>query len=242
MEAGDRRVTSRDFVYLASATGGSIEVVPQAGGSTVRVAFAVLLSFCSAALAQPLPVVPVAPEPHDPRAAPYIRDLKLTATTTAKTVKPFEILPVTLTLENISKTNSYFVVKASDGSECGWREPYVHFTAEQLWQGKWEAIPRQGIGRCGLYANEWWKDVVELKPGEKLVVAKGSYPAFRMPTDGKLRLRGYYEYRGGMNKSFQQPVENRGRMGDAPKFTLVSNTVELDVGRPTDARPRNDQR
>src|SRR5262249_54894349 len=152
---------------------------------------------------------------------------------TAKTVKQFEMLPITLTLENTSKTKSYFVVKAGDGSEVGWREPFVHFTAEQMTLGKWEAAAQHGIGRCGLYGNEWWKDVVELKPGAKLVVANSWNATFRMPPAGtELRITGYYEYRGGMNKSFQQPVEKRGLMGDAPKFTLVSNVVELEVARP----------
>lgn len=194
----------------------------------MRVAFALLAGLGSAALAQPLPVAPAPREAPD-RAAAYRRDLRLTAAAGATAVKADARPPVTLTLENTSKTESYFVVKTGDGSECGWREPHVHFTAERLWQGKWEGLPAQGIGRCGLYANEWWKDVVELKPGGKLVVAEVAIPSFRMPPDGKLRLTGHYEYRGGMNKAARQPVESRGLMGNAPAFALESNTVEFDV-------------
>ena len=205
----------------------------------MRVACAVLLGLGSVALAQP----PVAPEPRPApdRAAAYVRDLKLTATAGARTVKADELPRVTLTLENTSKTESYFVVKAGDGSEAGWREPYVYFTAEQQWRGKWEAIPSHGVGRCGLYSNEWWKDVVELKPGAKLVVAEMAYPTFRMPIDGKLRLTGHYAYRGGMNKSFQQPPERRGLMGATSAFSITSNAVEFDVVRPNDGRPRSEQ-
>jgi hypothetical protein len=179
----------------------------------------------------------VAPPPHEkPDPA---RDLKLVATVGAKQVHAGTTPEITLTLVNTSKTITYPVVKPGDGSECGWREPFVHFTAEQLSvQGKWEALKPVGGGRCGLYDFEWQKSVIDLKPGEKLVVSSDwiPEPSFGLQQPGKVRLQGHYEYSGGRKKSGPAPAGDRGRMGGTPAFSLATEAMEFEVIRPLDLR------
>jgi hypothetical protein len=197
-----------------------------------------LLAFLAAPASDPQakPQPEVAPPPHDkPDPA---RDLKLVAAFDAKQVEAGTTPYITLTLVNTSKTVTYPVVKPGDGSECGWREPFVHFTAEQLSvQGKWEPLQKYGGGRCGLFDWHWQKDVVELKPGEKLVVTNEWIPAtnFNFQQPGKVRIRGHYDYRAGARER-AEPDKDLGRMGETPAFALATEPVEFDVVRPLDLR------
>src|SRR4051794_23181515 len=83
------------------------------------------------------PAVPAVVD--DPLAPNITRDLKLVAQLRSKrTVDDGTDPYIELTLVNISKTFNYPVVKPGDGSEAGWRDPHVFFTAEQrLPNGTW---------------------------------------------------------------------------------------------------------
>jgi hypothetical protein len=215
----------------------------------VRAAIPALLVGCVALLVSPAavpqaqpakPQFEVAPPPHDkPDPA---RDLKLVTSFDAKRVEAGAVPYITLTLVNTSKNVTYPVVKPGDGSEAGWREPFVHFTAEQLnVQGEWTPLQTFGRGRCGLFDWKWQKDVIDLKPGEKLVVTNEWIPAadFRLQQPGKVRVRGHYEYRAGVGKGGRvQPGEDLGRMARMPAFAIQSEPVEFDVIRPLDLRVR----
>jgi len=202
----------------------------------VRAAIPAVLTGLVLALLAPAAGPEVAPPPHD--GPDHARDLKLVAAFEGKTVPAGTSPHVALTLVNTSKANTYLVVKPGDGSECGWREPHVYFTAEQLSaQRKWEPLQRYGLSRCGLYDFDWPKDVVELKPGEKLAVTNNwiPNPDFRLQFSGKVRVTGHYDYQAGKGKSgVVRAVENRGRMYDTPAFAIASNPVEFEVVRPRD--------
>jgi hypothetical protein len=185
--------------------------------------------------AQPAkPQLEVAPAPHEkPDPA---RDLKLVATFDTKQVQAGAVPYISLTLVNTSKNVTHPVVKPGDGSETGAREPYVHFTAEHLnVQGEWKPLQQFGGGRCGLFDWQWQKDVIDLKPGEKLAVTNNWIPAadFRLQHPGKVRVRGHYEYRAGRGKE-----PDLGRMARTPAFALASEPVEFEVVRPLDLRVR----
>jgi len=213
----------------------------------VRAAIPALLVGVAALLVAPASVprarpakarVEVAPAPREkPDPA---RDLKLVATFDAKHVEAGATPFVSLSLINTSKTVTHRVVKPGDGSEIGAREPFVHFTAEQLTvQGEWKRLPHFGGGRCGLFDWQWQKDVIELKPGERLAVTNEWIPVpdFRLQQPGRVRIHGHYEYRAGRRAGV--PAEDDlGRMGETPAFALVSEPVEFDVVRPLDLRVR----
>ena len=70
----------------------------------------------------------------------------------AKTIGPGEYIGLDISLVNKSKETTYPIVKPGDGSEVGWREPNVYFSAEtQKADGKWENVSYGGtyIGRDG---------------------------------------------------------------------------------------------
>jgi hypothetical protein len=190
---------------------------------------------------QPLPgELPVAPPPHDP--PDLARDLKLVASFDGKPVPAGTAPQIGLELVNTSKANTYLVVRPGDGSEIGVREPHVHFTAESRnVQGKWEPLPGFTHRECGLFDWDWPKDVVELKPGEKLLVANKWIPTtdFHLQQPGRVRVVGPYEYRAGRNKDGKPlGTENRGRMEGVPAFAVHSEPIEFDVIRPLDLKVR----
>ena len=126
------------------------------------------------------------------------------------------------------------IVKPGDGSEVGWREPYVFWTAETRGaDGTWTALSPRGYGRCGHYAAFWEKDVVELKPGERFVIQghlRQAQRTFDFNGKGRVRLVAHYQYRG----SRERGVEGRGPLEDGPMkgikpFHVKSAAVEFEV-------------
>src|SRR5688572_8014740 len=91
------------------------------------------------------------------------------------------------------------IVKPGDGSEVGWREPYVFWTAEARGaDGTWTSIQPSRYGRCGNYAASWEKDVVELNPGERFVLQahlRQAQRTFDLRGKGRVRLVAHYQYR-----------------------------------------------
>jgi hypothetical protein len=146
-----------------------------------------------------------------------------------------------LKLVNRSKTRTHKVVKPGDGSEVGWRDPWVHVTAEQRTvEGRWVAMEPLDPGRCRFFDWDWTKDVVELKPGEELLLEDWFDPGhFEFQWPGKVRLVGHYEYRAtGGKHGKPRPDAERGPMAGVPLFCLTSEPAEFEVVRPLDVRAR----
>jgi hypothetical protein len=105
------------------------------------------------------------------------------------------------------------VVKPNDGSESGWREPEIFFEREV--DGKW--VRGSKPGRCGMFAQDWKKDIVELKPGEALPL-DGYLPrrCFDLrPTDATAPILYRRRCGAGRRSPTPGPMERR-------RFTLVS--------------------
>ena len=153
--------------------------------------------------------------------ARILMDLRLEVKLVTKTkVKRGEAIRFKVTLRNVSKKHMRKIVKPGDGSESGWREPHIFFSA----QFGGVKITPNGIGRCGLFDEDWRKDVVDLKPGESIKINDWLAPAhalFRFEKDGKYKLSVHYRYTGGN--------DDPGRMGKIPAFEVVAEPVEIDV-------------
>lgn len=197
------------------------------------VLIAVLLA-CVTSLAQP--------KTNPPLKEDIESDLKLVAIPpNERTIEAGTQTHIGLKLVNTSKTRTHKVVKPGDGSEVGWRDPWVHVTGEQRTvEGKWVAMKPLFYGRCGLFDHDWPKDVIDLKPGEELAL-KGWYDPreFEFQWPGKVRLIGHYEYRavGGKNGK-PRPDAERGAMAGVPLFALATEPVEFEVVRSYDVRAR----
>lgn len=189
-------------------------------------------------------VSPAADPPADALTKELIEaDLKLVAKPAgdARVIEAGGQPHIEFALVNTSKTRTHKVVKPGDGSECGWRDPWVHLSAEQRGvDGKWAALDPRGYGRCGLYDSDWLKDVVELKPGAELSLKGWSAPPlFDFQYPGKVRVTGHYEYRAVGGKGGKaRPDAERGAMAGVPLFAVRSEPVEFEVVRPLDVRVR----
>ena len=131
--------------------------------------------------------------------------------------KAGEPVRLRIELENRSAV-PYKVVLPNDGSESGWREPHVFFSAKL--DGR-ELKPKP-ILRCGMFAEDWKRDIVDLKPGEKIRIDDRYMPvdiSIDLTKPGKLELRAHYAYKGG------QP--DPGAMGKTPAFELASDPVTV---------------
>jgi len=154
-------------------------------------------------------------------AARIAMDLRLEVKLVSPTkVKRGEPIRVEVTLRNVSKKNTRKIVKPGDGSESGWREPHIFFSAQH---GDTK-IDANGIGRCGVFDDNWHKDTMELKPGASITIHEWLAPApalFRFEKDGAYKLFVHYRYMGGKDAA--------GPMGDIPAFEVVSQPVEIEV-------------
>ena len=169
------------------------------------------------------------------------RDLELNVTLkTPKTIQAGEHVKVEMVLHNRSRTDSHAVVAPGDGSESGWREPYVYFTATlDPLQGPRKEIPKSpNYGRCGLYDSQWQKSIVLLKPDEKLPLKSWTPTPSRMlefQEAGRVRLVAHYRYQAGVRKGgSREPAPTAGPMAGVPPFEIDSAPVEFDVVRPLD--------
>lgn len=171
------------------------------------------------------------------------RDLRLVASFGHKHAHTNSPPKVALTLVNTSATVTYPVPKPIAGCEFGQYEPHLSFAAEQRsFKGKWEPLPPGGGPGCGLYGLGGKQEVVELKPGAKLVLTPdGFHGHFYSPRDaGRMRMTATYEYLrpldprggGGPGAAGPGPRAPLPEMRGAPPFKLVSNTVEFDVVMP----------
>lgn len=153
------------------------------------------------------------------------RDLKLEISGPAESA-PGAPLALEVRLVNRGQA-TYHVVRPNDGSESGWREPAIHFEARRG-GGKW--VRGRTLGRCGVFARDWQKDVVALKPGAALAIGAHYLPphlTLDLKTPGEVAIRARYAYRA--------PDGDTGAMAKTPAFDLASNTHALTIRIPDGA-------
>ena len=195
--------------------GGSMRLVP------VVVAVAALAAFARAA------------------DAPEGLELDL-ALTTKGPVQPGEKIEYALSLVNRSKSATRSVVRPNEGSEAGWREPHVYWTATLAGaDGVERPVAAAPYERVGMFLAQWWKDVAKLAPGESLAVTNmiPLQQAFDLEGDGKLRVVAHYAWDAGKNSrsdplegTSPPPADMGGMKGTAP-FEIVSKPAEIEVRR-----------
>jgi hypothetical protein len=143
--------------------------------------------------------------------------------------------PLTATLSNRG-THAHWIVRPSDGSDAGWREPHVYYTAEmETAPDVWRPVPaRDDYGRCGNYATDWIRDAVEMAPGASIELAHFTDPSqvLDVRRSGRVRLYAHYDYGGGKKASFRArndltplPAE----LAAVGPFALVSAPLEIRV-------------
>lgn len=141
-----------------------------------------------------------------------------------------------LMLVNASQSRSFRVVKPGDGSMVGWREPYVHYTADvDRGDGVWREVDGRTHARCGHFNSAWNLDVVDLGPGMRLpIIHHVDQPSHELSfaEPGRYRLRGHYAYRGdGDTKPAIRIPRIEGPMKRIAPFEVVSEPVEIHVTR-----------
>lgn len=144
----------------------------------------------------------------------------------------------TATLVNTSPTVGHLVVVPSGGSEVGWREPHVYWTATiDRGDGKPVPVPEDRYARCGHFDSDWQKDVVRLGPGGRLPLGWLYPPLIDFQQAGRVQLRAHYSYRGtGGKRADPLPPARLGRMAGVPAFEIVSDPLVFEVVRPLDVR------
>lgn len=155
-------------------------------------------------------------------------------------VQPGQPVRLEIHLKNTSNERIYPVVKPGEGSEVGWREPHVFYTAWiDTGDGDWYKVPNARLARCGVFDAQWQNDVVELWPGKSIELKEWLTPpemALELQEPGKVRLHVHYRYRGGV--AGKDPKTGKtfdtGKMRGMPPFELVSKPVEFEVLRPLD--------
>ncbi len=145
------------------------------------------------------------------------------------TIEPGAPIELDAALVNRSRRTTHRVVKAGDGSEMAWREPFVFYSAEaDTGDGIWRPVPQLKGGRCGLYDHDWEKDVVDLKPGASLKIEwlPAAMWALDVPNSGRVRIRVHYAYRHrSTTRSGIDPMKSP--MGSIAPFEIVSDPVEI---------------
>lgn len=187
-------------------------------------------------------------EPAPPTEGPTAGDLQLALTlTTPAVIEPGADVLVTAVLVNTSRTRTIHVVKPGDGSEAGWREPWVHYSATRLApDGTTHAVPEVFVGRCGLFDPNWVKDIVALAPGERLDLHSWiPDPSRALALDelGQVQIRMHYVFRGGQADRFREGGESASPqkphvLAGAAGFEVVSAPITLTIQSPLALRAR----
>ncbi|MFO0734858.1 MAG: hypothetical protein U0270_03225 [Labilithrix sp.] len=159
------------------------------------------------------------------------RDLKLEITKrTTESVDHEREAPIDVWLVNRSATASYPIVLSNDGSEMGWREPHAFYVVERMRpSGTWEPLPVGEVLRCGVYAEDWTKDMRILAPGERVKLPSMPYPWYGMLEDAtRVRITARYEYGEHARDKSKVPVP----LHAMPEYALVSAPIEIPVEHP----------
>lgn len=136
-------------------------------------------------------------------------------------------------LRNVSRRRAHAIVLPGDGSEVGWRDPVISFTAFiDEGDGCWQVLPPAVVGRCGLFDPDWSDEIVALRPGTTRSIDPLWASPFFAWRPGKVRLFVHYAWtggeatksRGGGGISFDPRAMRR----EAP-YELISNPIELEI-------------
>jgi hypothetical protein len=174
-------------------------------------------------------VRPIATASGDPQ-----RDLELKLSG-PRTLKAGEHPQLSAQLRNVSRSRAHHVVLPSDGSDAGWRDPVISFSAfVDEGDGCWKPLARVPVLRCGLFDANWTDDVVRLTAGQKRVIDPlWGFPSFQWRA-GTVRLFLHYTWtggaasKGGATQSID-PTLNLGAMSREAPYELVSNAIEFEV-------------
>ncbi len=185
-------------------------------------------------------VVAGAARAGDPPSSP-VEDLSLVARLlTDADVVPGEPVRIGARLVNRSEHASHAVVRPGDGSECGWREPHVFFTAVRRTSVGDVPVEAAAWGRCGNADPEWQDDVITLGPGDVLDLTPAPASIFLdFQQEGETAIRLHYAWTGGKaarGDAGQSPTADLGTMEGVAPFELVSDPVVVHVHRPVDVR------
>jgi hypothetical protein len=160
------------------------------------------------------------------------RDLRLEiALDTPRRIRGGERVGVTLRLRNRSRTRTHAVVEPGDGSEIGWREPHVFFTAErETAPGTWVPVATAPYARCGLYAPDWQTSIVSLAPGRSIALSGWlADPSVMLDlrTPGRVRVRAHYAY--GAGARTRGPTTPPAQLAGVPAFEIVSRPITITI-------------
>lgn len=136
------------------------------------------------------------------------------------------------TIRNVSK-RAHAIVLPGDGSDAGWRDPVISFTAFiDEGDGCWKPMPRAAVGRCGLFDPDWSDEIVRVKAGtSRALDPLWAWPHFEWKK-GKVRLFVHYTWTGGTaekGRSAGTRSIDPGAMAKEKPFELVSNALELEI-------------
>jgi DNA polymerase III delta prime subunit len=142
------------------------------------------------------------------------------------------------------------VVLSSDGSEVGWREPHVWWTAYVQAPGSECAIevPPQVVSRCGMFDHDWHDEVIELDAGDARDLEWLGNPSYSLDLasmpEGTVTLFLHYAYTAGkVGKSSASEAVDLGPMAGEAAFEVVSNPIVMELERPLalELAPRGDR-
>jgi hypothetical protein len=157
------------------------------------------------------------------------KDLALEVTRASKDAIDHERDPgLEVWLVNRSPSATYPVVLSNDGSESGWREPHAFYTIDRQVSGRWEPVKVSFEGRCGLYAEDWTKDVVSLGPGQRVKMPSMPYVSDELGEASAVRVVAHYEYGDhARDKSKVPPI-----LHAMPSYVLASAPLVVAVAHP----------
>ncbi len=164
-------------------------------------------------------------------------------------IEPGEWIDLRARIRNVG-TSTRKVVLPSDGSEAGWREPHVWFTAYVQEPGSACAreVPPRPILRCGLFDADWHDEVIDLAPGDARTLEWLGNPAYSLDLaampEGTVTLFLHYAYTaGGASQRGEQDPADLGPMRGEAAFEVVSNPIVMELARPLrlELTPRPDR-
>jgi hypothetical protein len=159
------------------------------------------------------------------------RDLKLELS--RPTTEPFEQginAKLRTVLRNDAKDRAYSVVISSDGSQAGLREPHAWFELEVRRRGEaFHAPPPVHYAWCGLFDEDWQKDIVTLGPGESRTLPWLEF-YFRPELDGadEARVTAHYSY--GEHAKDRRALPPA--LHSMPAYAIESRPLVLAIDRP----------
>lgn len=129
------------------------------------------------------------------------------------------------------------VIRPGDGSEVGWREPWVRFSGQRTTpEGVNEAVPSALMARCGLYDPNWAKDVVRLVPGAAIELdtwIPTPSRALLLDRVGRVEIRMHYAFGRAPGKGHMgTPEETRAALAGVDPFEVTSNPITVVIESP----------